>query len=214
MKNLINRSIGFALALTLTVFSSVVYVSCNKTDNNSSGIDDCANVVCQNGGSCFKGLCTCPSGFEGEFCGTKSNQRYIGSWKIDETVTGSSEAANVGKTKSYNINVSAKNGTATILNVEGFFGDPSYGDIEWKLALAPEIVELDGDLVELDNYSVPTDYVFTRYQSVANTYITIEKGNGGVNGIGTFLDGICYISYQSSTGPVRDTISYKGAYIQ
>lgn len=54
------RFILSSAILTLLTFGAVVYTSCQK--------DRCKNLVCQHGGSCLNGFCTCPSGYSGDFC--------------------------------------------------------------------------------------------------------------------------------------------------
>ena len=48
--------------ITLLTFGAIVYTSCTK--------DRCKNVMCQNGGTCSNGYCSCPSGFQGDHCET------------------------------------------------------------------------------------------------------------------------------------------------
>ena len=54
--------------LTLGVFGVVLYTSCTK--------DPCKNVVCQNGGTCSGGNCTCVPGYEGTSCETLSQTKF------------------------------------------------------------------------------------------------------------------------------------------
>ena len=63
------RNILIAVFLTITVCSAIVYTACNK--------DHCTNVICQNGGACNGGNCTCLAGFEGIRCETLSRDKFI-----------------------------------------------------------------------------------------------------------------------------------------
>ncbi len=213
MKKLMSKTVGFAVAFTLLAFSSVTYFSCNKPDQGTT-IDACNSVTCQNGGTCFKGICTCPAGFEGEFCETKSTSRYIGDWEVTEEITGSSKPSRIGAKQTYNINISEKSNTRTTLNVKGFLGNAAYGDIEWKIGLAPGFIEVNNILVESDTIAMPTNYVFTRNQSVANSYISIKKGNGSINSLGTVFSGVVYTNQPDTSAPINDTLTFSGTYIQ
>ena len=201
----------FSVVVTLAAFVSVIYTGCKKATQTPS-VDLCASVTCQNGGSCYKGICTCPAGYEGENCETKSNKRYIGNWEIKDKVVGSSKSANIGKKNAYEVSLSAEGNTTTTLRMKGFLGNANYGDVLLRLGLAPNKVEVDGRLLELDNISLGTNFVFIRNQAITNTYIIVEKGNGNVNGLGTFISGTCYMLYQDTTGPVHDTLSFTGVF--
>lgn len=74
------RNIAFAAIMTIGAFSAVTYTSCNK--------DECKDVVCQNGGTCTDGVCSCPAGYEGNNCETKSNAKFVGVWAVTETCGG------------------------------------------------------------------------------------------------------------------------------
>ena len=69
---------------TISAFSAVFYVSCNK---NSPASDKCMAISCNNGASCTDGVCNCPAGYEGTTCQTLSSTRYTGTWKVSETGT-------------------------------------------------------------------------------------------------------------------------------
>jgi hypothetical protein len=57
------RYITFTSLFTLALFSTVMYVSCVKTDT-----DKCATVTCQHGGTCSGGVCYCTSDYTGTNC--------------------------------------------------------------------------------------------------------------------------------------------------
>ena len=63
-----------SILLTCVLFSAVagvvLYTSCEP--------DSCANVVCQHGGSCRLGACSCPTGYEGATCADTITTRFIG----------------------------------------------------------------------------------------------------------------------------------------
>lgn len=60
MKSIKNIALG--TILTFSAFGAVLYTSCSK--------DECKDVVCQNGGTCSEGNCTCPTGVGGTNCET------------------------------------------------------------------------------------------------------------------------------------------------
>ena len=83
MKSVI-KSILIPAFLTLGVFGSAIYISCNR--------DLCKTIVCANGGVCSLGSCTCPSGFEGTNCETQTRLKFTGNWSVFEKGTASLSA--------------------------------------------------------------------------------------------------------------------------
>ena len=51
----------------------------------SSCKDECKDVNCANGGTCDAGVCSCPSGYEGELCETETRAKIIGDYEVNET---------------------------------------------------------------------------------------------------------------------------------
>jgi hypothetical protein len=47
--------------------------------------DECKDVNCANGGTCDAGVCTCPTGYEGELCETESRAKIVASYSVNET---------------------------------------------------------------------------------------------------------------------------------
>ena len=70
------RLMALSALVTIGSFSAVVYTSCTK--------DACKGVTCQNGGTCSGGTCTCPTGYEGTNCETKSRDKIIKIWSASD----------------------------------------------------------------------------------------------------------------------------------
>lgn len=66
------KQIALSAFLTISAFGAVVYTSCNK--------DECKDVVCQNGGTCSEGKCTCPTGIGGDKCETIFRTTYANTY--------------------------------------------------------------------------------------------------------------------------------------
>jgi hypothetical protein len=125
------KNIAFSALLSLGAFSAITYTACNK--------DECKDVVCQNGGTCVSGTCSCPTGYEGNNCETKSRDKFIGTYIGQEnctigndnytiTVTTSSENIKLIVTNLYNQGFTAT-GTMTASNtfsLSGSQGSTSY----------------------------------------------------------------------------------------
>lgn len=73
------RNAALTALLTIGAFSAITYTSCNK--------DECKDVVCQNGGTCVSGTCTCPTGYEGTNCETLSRDKFVGKYVGTEICT-------------------------------------------------------------------------------------------------------------------------------
>ncbi|QLH44409.1 MAG: calcium-binding EGF-like domain-containing protein [Bacteroidota bacterium] len=93
-----------ASILTIGAFSTTLFTACNP--------DACKDVVCQNGGTCVDGDCTCPVGYEGTNCQTLSRDKFIGVFTGSETCT-------VG-TDNYSITCSA-NSDNTKFNIQNLY---------------------------------------------------------------------------------------------
>jgi len=68
---------AFAVMTVLSVASVTYFNSCKK--------DPCKDVVCNNGGTCVDGTCSCTTGYEGTNCETDSRDKFVGQWKANET---------------------------------------------------------------------------------------------------------------------------------
>ncbi len=66
------KHIALSALLTVGAFGTVLYTSCTK--------DECKDVVCQNGGTCSGGNCTCPTGVGGDKCETIYRTTYTNTY--------------------------------------------------------------------------------------------------------------------------------------
>jgi hypothetical protein len=70
------KTILISALFSLTALVSIAYLSCNR--------DLCKTIICQNGGVCNGGNCTCALGYEGSNCATRSRDKFTGVWTINE----------------------------------------------------------------------------------------------------------------------------------
>lgn len=193
------KSISYTTIITLAIFS-FVYSSCKKTPYTY--VDECSGVICQNGGTCFKGDCSCPAGFEGDNCETSWLSRYLGTWEVDEEVSLSNRHGRTGQRSKYNITIEKNGSSNTGFLIDNLTGNPDHNNIPCKIAVKP-----DGGS---DN---PTNFIFTEQHSIPNTIKVVESGNGTVNYLGTVLSGKYTIYYTELITPdspivVRETMSF------
>lgn len=73
------KAIYFATIATLSIFSTVAYVSCEQ--------EKCKSVTCAYGGVCVQGACNCLAGYEGPRCETINRLRYLNTWNVTEDGT-------------------------------------------------------------------------------------------------------------------------------
>jgi hypothetical protein len=188
------------LVITLVCFLSVTYTACKKTETTT--IDECANVDCKNGSTCFKGMCSCLSGFEGTHCEIVTINRFIGKWSMKERITGSSKADNLALTKDYDVTIKAQGDSKITFLIDDFMGNASYDNIV--------CTEARNEKYEPGPY---TSFVFEKGQNIkTSTGVTsIVRGAGDVNALGTFFDGSYIISYGENNVLITDTISFSAS---
>lgn len=119
------RGVIFGSAVALLTFIPTAWFSCTKPSGNAY---TCDYVYCDNGGVCSQGKCTCPTGYEGPRCATESIAKYVGIWKVKQTIIGSTETNTIGMDSVYSINFK-KSSTPTTFMVDNFYGDPTYNNL-------------------------------------------------------------------------------------
>jgi len=68
------------LSFFLGLSATALLTSCKKED-------PCDDVVCQNGGTCNDGSCSCASGYEGSTCGTEVRAKFLSTYNVTEACT-------------------------------------------------------------------------------------------------------------------------------
>ncbi len=132
-------SILIAAIGTILCFLSVSYMSCTKVGPSPT----CNGVICENGGYCDHGLCVCPNGFEGANCGTASVAKFLRTWDVKQTVTGSDSAYVIGKDSLYSMSFQVS-ATPTTFLIFGFLGDSYYNNVVCVLdSLNSNVFSLD-----------------------------------------------------------------------
>lgn len=69
---------NFKLFLLSLSFGALALTGCK---------DECADVVCQNGGTCNEGICACATGYEGTECATETRAKFLGTYSAAESCT-------------------------------------------------------------------------------------------------------------------------------
>ena len=135
-------SVIIASIVALFCFLSVAYVSsCTKPGK----VINCDNFGCENGGYCYvdtlkdtiNGVshiipppfpkCVCPSGYEGSLCATASAAKFVGTWDVNQTVTGSDSVKLVGTDSLYSVTIIST--TPTTFMINNLCGDLNYNDV-------------------------------------------------------------------------------------
>jgi hypothetical protein len=81
--------------------------------------DECKDVNCANGGTCNEGICTCPSGYEGELCETESRAKIVANYSVSETC---SQTGAQTSTQQYNIVISKSSSDIVKVKIAPFAG--------------------------------------------------------------------------------------------
>ena len=101
-----------------------VYMSCSKP----GGAPLCRNVVCNNGGYCDKGNCSCAFGYEGLHCDSAFAMKFAGAWDTWQTTIGSDSVREKGTEISY-ISYLKLTATPTTFFINNFMGNASYNQL-------------------------------------------------------------------------------------
>lgn len=67
------RNIAFSALLTIGAFTAVTFTACNP--------DECKDVVCNNGGTCVTGTCSCATYYTGTNCSDQVRTGYYNTYK-------------------------------------------------------------------------------------------------------------------------------------
>lgn len=198
----LGRHVFVTATMTVLAFISVGYTSCTKDSVSTNSVDKCDAMQCQNGATCFKGICSCLAGFEGDRCERNTILRYTGNWSITEEIKGSTDVVKKGSIKTFDISIRQKEGTRTVFLIDNFSGKDEYDGIEAFEGLDHRY--------ETAPY---TQFAITKSQTLPGTNSFIVNGSGSVNDLGTVLEGTYIMSYVMSGNTIGyDTVSFSGTH--
>ena len=118
------NKVVFAVLICLSAFLSVAYFSCEKTGSPAY----CDGILCKNGGSCLKGQCLCPAGYEDSTCSTTSANKYLGRWTVKQTIIGSDTSYASGLIATYQIDF-VPSSTPTTFFINNFLNDNEFNKV-------------------------------------------------------------------------------------
>lgn len=69
---------SITILLVFAAIVAVIYSGCIK--------DKCGTIICDNGGVCVDGRCSCPTGYEGASCSKMWNEKFSGRWAVADSI--------------------------------------------------------------------------------------------------------------------------------
>jgi hypothetical protein len=190
------------VALTALVFLAISFVACKQKEETPKP-DKCTGITCENGGMCVDGNCTCARGYEGYKCEKRWLSRYLGNWEITETVAASSDLTRKGLVKKYIASIKEKDNNPTRFFIDDFMGNPAYDGVSCDIALNNN-----------GGYENSLHYIFTKFQSVAGSYVSIRKGEGTVNESGSVMFGEYHRTDIIDSVLTTDTVTFSAIFEQ
>ncbi len=202
--------VGTAITV-LSIFSFSLYSSCKKTDPVSSAIDKCANVTCQNNGTCIDGVCSCPLGYEGDACEKQTNVSYLGEWEVTQVIASSNDQSTIGNTKTYTIEITEK--TPTKLSIDNFLGEDYIKDVRIVIHQKIGAEVIDSVTVESNVLAGANNFVFERNQPLSGSVKQIVKGEGELSANAIVITGYFYlVSAHQTLGVLNERIDFTAHY--
>lgn len=184
----IYQFVSLTVLVVFLGFSSVTYTSCER-DDAALG---CDTLKCLNFGVCQKGVCSCPTGYDGYDCGVALADKFISnSWAAQETVIGSDNGALINTTSSYNIRT-RPGYTATSFFIDSVNGDNYKSNVLCEIK-SPTTFEVAPGFTPINN---PTGY-------------QIMGGTGNIDTMGTDkMSGMYYRKVTDVFGTHTDTLQF------
>ena len=189
-------SIFIAAIFTILSFVTITWVSCSK---NNDGLVRCEGVVCQNGGYCHTNAvtgissCSCPTGYEGPYCATASVTKYLGTWRMQQVITGSDSILTIHDTTHYSVSL-VQTATPTTFFINNFADNPYYNQILCT--------------IDTNNSAIFTIDTFSAYHMLFDNY-KLLYGRGSITSNNSVINGTFAVRHLTSTSNwVNDTITF------
>lgn len=207
------KTVIVTAVLVAMAFITTFIAACKK-ERYVPGPDKCAGIVCNNNGVCIQGECDCTSGYTGQFCESKAIAPYIGKWSVTQEIVSRNNKPQSGLVSTYEMNITEDPSGVTILNFSGFMGQSAFNNVKGRIGMTIDFdKDANGNYVETEVPTTPSNFIFKRYQPLGQSGKQVLKGEGGINSLGTQLNGEFYIIYADVTGPVEDRITFSATFI-
>lgn len=165
----------FALALS-TVF---MYSSCKK--------DLCKDVICQNGGVCEDGTCSCATGYEGSDCSVESRTKFLNANNADASYR-ATENGSVSGGSAYDLTIKQSSSDITKVLIHNL----------WDNFTNNVIATVSGDKI-----------TFSRQEPDSDGYFVV--GSGTISGTTVSVD---YTVTKEAGGTVISTDHVTGTWVK
>ena len=129
--------------------------------------DECKDVTCANGGTCDAGVCSCPSGYEGDLCETETRAKIIGTYQVSEDC-GTTGAA------TYNVTITAASSDVTKVLISPFGG---YTGVTATCTLNGSSLTLNSVSGSSLSFSNLSGTVSANGGTISNVSYTVSDGN-------------------------------------
>ena len=203
--------IGTTLTV-ISIFLITAYTSCDKPAE-STYIDKCANVTCQNNGTCVDGACSCPLGFEGDQCEENTNRYYLGKWEVTQTIASSTDQSTIGQSKTYTVEIKEK--TPTQLTIDNLLGESYIKGVKLVIHQKIGAEVIDSVTVETEVIASANNFVFEKNQALSGSTKQIVKGEGELSANATTISGYIYlVSPHPTLNVLNERIDFSAQYVK
>ena len=189
------RRVLIGALLTIFSFMSLQYLSCTKTGKS---FHTCDGYVCENGGFChadspkFVPQCICPTGYEGNNCENASVTKFIGTWNMTQTLSGSDSTLTDSTVSHFSVFLT-QTATPTTFFINNFSGNPYYNQITCT------IDSVHSNKFYIDSLST-SHMLFDHYQLIS--------GSGTISTNDSVITGGFIVRHLTATSNwVNDTVS-------
>lgn len=179
------RHIIITLLLAALCFSTVTYMACKK--------NKCNNIVCQNGGSCNNGVCSCPSEYTGTLC-EKGSCVNVNCLNGGACVSGTCNCANGYEGERCEL---TNKYIGTYTAVDSCSSSPKYYSV--IISMNPTGT---GDIIKITNIGNITTYIYATLSSDQNSFTINATSYEGYHyqGGGNFSNDTIYAGYTVTIG--------------
>jgi hypothetical protein len=151
-----------------------------------------------NGGTCRLGKCVCPNGYEGRFCDTLFNAKFVGKWDVSEVLIGSSnDTVGVKADSLYSVSIAPSTVNASGLSSPtAFFIDSMLGNYKYK------------NISCVVDTTTSLKFYLQGNQLINGGVLTIYSGTGTIDATHNKITGEYVRNRLGSSSKIYDTLAF------